>query len=105
MEKQEARRAYPRFQCDVPVLVLGGKPLKFSYTSMRNFSLGGMYFELSDPLEAGDFIVVRTDDKVVVDLIISGTWKQRLMKVKWCTGLEAGDEERYGCGVQYAGAE
>ena len=101
MEKRKERRAYPRFKCIIPAVVLGGKSLRMSSVLMYNFSEGGVYFEISDPLQAGDIMALRTEENAILDPVGSGTWKQRLAEVRWSKMLGDGTARRYGCGIQY----
>jgi len=99
MEKRKERRAYPRFKCEDPVEILCGKPLRLCKGVMRNFSIGGLYVEMSGPLQTGDMIVIKTTDDAIFDPVSFGSREQRSVEVRWC--LEVGEEDarRYGCGM------
>ena len=104
MAEHEQRRAHPRIKCTAPIIILRDKPQMYSSALMLNYSEGGMYFEISDPLETGSYVMVKTDDNSVLDPIGCGTWNQRQAEVRWCMAIEASDSHRYGCGVQYISA-
>lgn len=74
---------------------------RFCSALMLNYSEGGLYFELSDPLETGAGIIVKTDDASILDPVGFGTWRRRPAEVRWCLKLEGTGARRYGCGVQY----
>ena len=73
----------------------------YSSALMLNYSVGGLYFEISDPLETGSYVMVKTDDNSVLDPIGNGTWEHRQAEVRWCMPIETSESHRYGCGVQY----
>lgn len=101
MEKQKECRVYPRLKCEEPVDILGGRPLKFFSALMLNFSVSGLYVEISDPLQSGDMIVVKPGDNAIFDPVTFGAREQRLAEVRWCLETDAGNARRYGCGAQY----
>ena len=101
MEKRKKFRKYPRFKCEEPVEILGSKQLRHLKGVMRNFSIGGLYVEISDPLQAGDFIVIKTADDAILDPVSFGSRKQRQAEVQWYLEIGEGSARRYGCGIAY----
>ena len=101
MEKQKECRVYPRFKCEEPVQILGDKSRRFFKGLMLNFGVGGLYVEISAPLQAGDFIVIKTADDAIFDPVSFGSREQRQAEVRWCLEIGEGDARRYGCGIAY----
>ena len=105
MNENMQRRAHPRFKCIIPIVISRETPQILSSALMFNYSEGGLYFEVSDPLTPGAYIKIKTDDNSALDPIGCGTWDQRRGEVRWCLELETSGSTRYGCGVQYLDAE
>ncbi len=101
MTEHEQRRAHPRTHCTIPIVIERNNPRMLSSALMLNYSDGGLYFEISAPLETGDYIKVNTDDNSVLDPVSRDAWKQRRAEVRWCREIEISGSRRYGCGVQY----
>ena len=101
MEKQKERREYPRFKCEVPVVILRDKPMTPSSTLMLNYSKGGLYFEVSDPITAGVYIKIKTKGTPIFDPVGPSIFGYRPAEVRWCIEIGEGNTLRHGCGVQY----
>lgn len=101
MEKELQRRAHPRFSCAVPIVVVRDSPRRLSSALMLNYSEGGVYFELSSPLDTGSYVMVKTDDDPLLDSGGFGPARQCRAEVRWCLEIEIGGARRYGCGVQF----
>ena len=100
---QKQRRTYTRMKCSVPIVILRDQPRMFSSALMMNYSEDGLYFEISEPIETGAYIMIQTDETAILDPVGCGTWDQRQAEVRWCMAIEESGSHRYGCGVQYVG--
>lgn len=101
MEKQKEHRACPRFQCEIPVVILRDMPMILFSTLILNYSQGGMYFEIYDPLETGAYIMIKLEKITDCARKSLSTWGYRPAEVCWCRQIEEGDSRRYGCGIRY----
>ncbi len=101
MVEQRQRRAHPRFKCTIPIVVSRDMPQILSSALMLNYSEGGVYFEISDPLCPGAYVMIKTDDNSALDPVSSGTWHSRRAEVRWCLELDDRGASRYGCGVLF----
>jgi hypothetical protein len=101
MIKKLQRRAHPRIKCTVPIVVVKEKPRLPSSALMLNYSEGGLYFEISSPLDPGSYIAIKTDEDSILDPVGLGSREHRQAEVRWCLEIEISGSIRYGCGVQY----
>jgi hypothetical protein len=99
------RRVYPRVSCAVPIVVVRDSPRMLSSALMLNYSKGGVYFEISSPLDTGSYVMVKTDDAPVFDSAGFGSARQCRAEVRWCMEIEISGAKRYGCGVQFINNE
>lgn len=105
MERRKQRRAHPRFKCTIPVVISKERPRVLSSALMLNYSEGGVYFEISDPLCPGSYIMIKTDDNSAIDPVGSGTWQHRRAEIRWCQEMAPGDSTRFGCGALFVEEE
>ncbi len=101
MTGYEDRRKHFRFGCEAVVVILRETALMPSSVLMKNFSVGGLFFEVSGPLDPGEYIRVKANKIPAIAPIGSSSDDSRQAEVKWCAKKEASGSRLYGCGVQY----
>jgi len=95
------RRVHSRENCEVPILFSPAGSDRFHRAVMRNYSLGGVYFESRLALSKGMSLFVKTDSDNAPEGLGNMLNDIRPAEVRWCMTIADSEPPRYGCGIQY----
>jgi Tfp pilus assembly protein PilZ len=101
MTEIRQRRAHPRTNCTLPIIILTEDSRLLRSALMLNFSQGGLYFETASPIDKGELITVKVDENPDLKAAGCDNWRRCRAEVRWCAEIEIAGSRRYGCGVQY----
>ena len=95
------RRAYTREQCEIPILFSPAGSDRFHQAMMRNYSLGGVYFESHLALSKGMSVFIQAGTEVP-PYPAGDVFKDiRPAEVRWCMAIADTQPQKFGCGIQY----
>ena len=102
METNSEKRIYERRYLKAPIMFAQYTDKRYCYYGafMHNYSMGGIYFESSYPLQQGKLISIKRANCSPASWGKSN-YREYRAEVKWCKEIVASDKLLYGTGVKY----
>ncbi|MCG6894806.1 MAG: SpoIIE family protein phosphatase [Desulfobacteraceae bacterium] len=102
MPKFRQQRVHERVEQEVPIMFTcsPGQPFCFYGATLRNHSLGGVYFETRYAMEPGSVLHFNRALGDLTDGSPDG-YRTHRVQVRWCREIQDAAQKRYGIGAQF----